>query len=130
SLARDFAAVVQLPGRAGRVMADHFVFAILQLSLRSLQGPRELAVGAGLAGVNLRSRTMREQHDLEAGGHGDRIRHVRRRLLANSIFLRGGLGVGEWACRNEDDEPDRRSKQESWHEAIVAGGKVATFQID
>src|SRR5208337_3894509 len=112
SLACDFAAIFQLPGWPCGVLADDFVVPIFQFGIRALERPSELAVGAGLATVDLRSRTMREQNWLQACGHSDRIRHIGRSFFCKSIFLRGGLSVGERGDKNEHGQADdRRGEQ-------------------
>jgi len=54
-LAGDFAAIGQLPTGSGEMAADDFALFIFQFCVGRFERPRELAVGGGLAGVDLRS---------------------------------------------------------------------------
>jgi hypothetical protein len=47
---------------------------------------------------------MRDELNLLASGNGDRIGDVGSNFLPGSVFLRGGLGVGEWSCSDEDGQ--------------------------
>lgn len=92
--AGDFAAVFQFPGWSGRMLTNHFIFAIFQFGFRTLQDPGELAVGIGLAGVNLGTLRTDKQHRLEAGGKRDGVGHVGSRLLGRNIFVLFALSLG------------------------------------
>lgn len=110
-LAGNFAAVFQLPGGPGGVLADDFVFAIFEFGVGRFEGPGKLAVGAGLAGVDLRSGGVREQGNFLAGGKLDGIGHVGR-----GVFLRGVLS------RGGGENQEREEKSVGLHSAIVAAG--------
>jgi len=110
----DFAAVFacELPGGPGGVLADHFVFAIAQFGLGSFERPGELAVGASLTGVDLRSRGIRNQHGLFAFRNLNGIGHVGSGFPGRGFVLSAGRDGGEeCGCGGEE---------ESSHGAIVS----------
>ena len=74
--AGDFAAVVQLPRRPGEMLADPVVV-VAQFGLGSLERPTESAIGAGLAGVDLRSDAARGENQLQTCRNGERGRCTR-----------------------------------------------------
>lgn len=53
SLARNFAAIFQLPGRAGGMLTDDLILPIAKLCLGRLERPTEFAVRPGLARIDL-----------------------------------------------------------------------------
>ena len=57
--AGDFAAIFQLPGGTGEMLSDHFIFAVVQVGVGSLERPSEFAVRRGLAGIDLRAGGVR-----------------------------------------------------------------------
>src|SRR5580698_1538681 len=68
SFPRDLTAIFQFPRRPGRMLANDLVFSIMQLRVGRLECPAELAVRRGLAGIDLRSRRMRQQNNFLARG--------------------------------------------------------------
>src|SRR5271170_1561177 len=116
-LPRHLAAVFEFPRGTGKVLSDHFVFSIMQLRVGSLERPTELAIDRGLAGIDLRTSRMREQHNFFAGGRLNRIRNVRAILFYRSVF---GLRARERGSKDKDegDQPDDRCSRlkESSHE--------------
>ena len=79
------------------VAADVFSAVVGQLRLRTFQRPRKLSIGAGLANVDLRARSMRHEHDILILGRCDYLVDVRARG-----FLRGrGAEKQEGDCSDE-----------------------------
>ena len=80
--ARDLAAVFEFPRRASEMTSDNLAFFIFQLCRGRCEGPSELTVRAALAGIDLRSGSMREQDKFCAGRSLNRRRDAgRRRFL-------------------------------------------------
>src|SRR5271156_668783 len=77
----DFATVFQLPCGTGRMLSNHFIFAIVQFGIRSLQRPTIFSVRPSLAGIDLTPRGMGVHRNLQARRRLDRIRDVRSRLI-------------------------------------------------
>jgi hypothetical protein len=113
-LAGDFTAIFKLPCRSRRVLADYFVIAVAQFRLRCLERPGDLAVRAGLTGVDLRSLGMREQDNFLACGHLNRVGHV-----GCGLFLRVRQRKAEQ--NREVNNSGGRNVHESTHGAILAG---------
>ena len=101
------------------MLADYFVFAILQFGIWSLQRPTVLTRIVSLTCINLRTGSAHEEHGLQPFRYGNGIGHIWRGFLRRSVF---GLSAGEWDRRNEDRQSDDRSggQKRCSHEAIVA----------
>lgn len=125
--AADFAAVLQFPCgqlrcRVGEVLSDDFVFAIVQFCVGPFERPIELAVGVGLAGVNLRSLGMDEQNGLQSAGNGDRIGNVGRGFVLRSVLIFiFVLGLDAWGDEGESEERDGGEQKSSHGEDCSAG---------
>jgi hypothetical protein len=92
----DLAAIGQLPTGTGEMAADDFALIIFQFRVGRFERPRELAIGSGLAGVDLRSGRVSEQHDVLAGRSLNRVWNLGRR---NHL----GAGGGKAAYHDGDD---------------------------
>src|ERR1700757_2741804 len=103
------------------MLADYFIFAVFQLSVRTLESPGELAVGAGLAGIDLRSLRMHEQYGIEPSGDGNCVGYVGRRFLGWRFVLLGRLRVRKDTQWNEHQTEDRDNcPQDSLHVETLA----------
>lgn len=122
-LARDLAAIFQFPGGSGGMLPDYFIFSVTEFGLGRFEYPTELAIGCGLAGVDLRSRSMCIQDNLRAGGRLDAVGNIRRSVFLRRIFR---LGMRHAHPENEDAKSQdcgRRSRESS-HEGDCSRGEI------
>jgi len=63
------------------MMADYFVFPVMQLGVWRLERPAEFAVSAGRAGINLRSGRVRVESNIFSRGNLNGIGNVRWSIL-------------------------------------------------
>jgi len=63
------------------MVADYFIFSVMQLGIRRFERPIELALCASLASVDLRSCRVRVEDNFFARGNLNRIRNVGRGVL-------------------------------------------------
>ena len=90
SLSRNFAPIVVFPGRSGVMTPDRGSLLIMQLGLRSLQGPGKFPFRSRLAHVNLRARCVSLQNNfLFSGRRLNFIWHIVRRRDRLPIGLSG-----------------------------------------
>lgn len=114
-LPRHFAAIRQLPRWTRPVMPNHFVFSIAQLRIRSLQRPTKLSIRSRRADINLRSRRMSVDRNLQPSRNLDCVGNIRRWL-----FQRAALGPPRDRSRRSQSDNQNRASKTYVHKPIVA----------
>jgi hypothetical protein len=74
------------------MVADHFIFSVMQLGVRRFECPIELTVCASLASVDLRSCRVRIEDNFFARGNLNRIRNIGRSVLRRGCLAYSGSG--------------------------------------